>query len=54
MGISKLTSMKSKSASKAVKAKITSTSGTVKHEFRVLSAEDVNNNRAKAYSYIVF
>lgn len=55
MKISKLYSKRAKGASKAVKTNNTSLkTASFRHEFHVLSAEDINNNRAKAYEYLVF
>lgn len=53
MKISKLYSKKAVCASKAVKANnLTSKIASVKHEFRVISADEINNNRSNAYQYL--
>ena len=56
MKFSKLQSRKAKLASKVVKANSNSTPAKSKviHEFRVISPEEINNNRPKAYNYLVF
>lgn len=55
MKISKLYGKKVVKASKAVKTNnSTSKSTTIRHEFRVLSADEINNNRSNAYQYLVF
>jgi hypothetical protein len=55
MKISKLYSKNTKSASKAVKTNASiSKSTAIRHEFRVLSADEINNNRSNAYDYLVF
>lgn len=56
MKISKFNSKRSKVASKAVKTtKIEpNTASSFRHEFRVLTADDVNKQRSSAYQYLVF
>lgn len=55
MKISKLYGKKAKVASKAVKvSNSTSNIALVKHEFRVISADEINNNRSSAYQYLAF
>lgn len=53
MKISKLYSKKAKIASKAVRVNnSTSKIAMVRHEFRVISADEINNNRSSAYQYL--
>lgn len=55
MKISKLYSKKAVKASKAVKTNAsTSKSTAIRHEFRVISADEINNNRSNAYQYLAF
>lgn len=55
MKISKLSIRRSFRASKAAKTnKISSTTQAFKHEFRVLTTEDVNKDRSNAYQYLTF
>jgi hypothetical protein len=55
MKISKLYSKGTRSVSKTVKTNTsTSNSTTIRHKFRVLSADEINNNRSSAYQYLVF
>lgn len=55
MKISKLNSNKAVKASKAVKTNAsTSKISTVRHEFRVISADEINKNRSNAYQYLAF
>jgi len=54
MKFSKLHFKKAMRASKAVKTNgLTSQPSSVKHEFRVISADEINNNRSNAYQYLV-
>jgi hypothetical protein len=52
MKISKLHSKTVIKASKAVKTN--ASSSTIRHEFRVISADEINNNRSNAYQYLSF
>lgn len=55
MKISKLYSKKAKAVSKAVKVSNSASNiAVVKHEFRVISADEINNNRSNAYKYLAF
>jgi hypothetical protein len=55
MIISKLYGKKAKIASKAVKVSNSASKiAKVKHEFRVISADEINNNRSSAYQYLAF
>jgi hypothetical protein len=55
MKISKLYTKGSKSVSKTVKTNTSvSNSTTIRHKFRVLSADEINNSRSNAYQYLVF
>jgi hypothetical protein len=58
MKISKLTVTKSKLSSKLTsKGEASKTNGSIKafkHQFQVLSADDIYNNRAKAYEFLVY
>lgn len=51
--ISKLYGKSSAMTSKTAKTnKVTTAKGAFKHEFRVLTAEDVNSSRSSAYKYL--
>lgn len=57
MKISKLTATKSKLSLKLTNKKASKTNDSIKafkHQFQVLTAEDINNSRAKAYEFLVF
>lgn len=55
MKISKLYRKRVKSTSKVVNTNNTPLkSSPIRHEFNVLSADEINNNRSKAYQYLVF
>jgi hypothetical protein len=55
MKISKIYSKKAVKASKAVITNASTSKNTkIRHEFRVLSADEINNNRSNAYQYLVF
>lgn len=56
MKISKLYSKRATVASKAVKVNNSTSKkvAKVKHDFRVISADEINSNRSNAYQYLAF
>lgn len=53
MKVSKL-SFKKASKVKSPTGKVNATKDAFKHEFRVIPAEEVNENRSKAYQFLAF
>ncbi|MCZ8170020.1 MULTISPECIES: hypothetical protein [Flavobacterium] len=56
MKISKLYRKDTQGASKVIKTNNSSSKHApkVKHDFRVISADEINNNRSNAYQYLAF
>lgn len=51
MLISKIAAVKKTTVRKSAN-KVATNAVSFKHEFRVLSADEINNNRSKAYQYL--